>query len=121
MLKNLTERLKSKPVLLAALAFCILMQTADTISSLGFSLAFEEKNPFVRDALHQFVLTKGIIVKLMAFGAFGVISLALWQGFKRYSEMLADFFCSLPFWYWGVAVMDAVVTNMLLKMGYWVP
>lgn len=121
MRERIASLLQNKRILLVAISFCFLVQVADCISSMGFNLFYEETNPFVRDALHRFVLSKGIVVKLIAFGTFGLLSTALFQAFKRYGEAAADFFASLPFWYWAVVVIEAVVTNVLLKMGYFVP
>ncbi len=105
-------------------AFFLLAESMDILTSvIGSMRGFEESNPFTRAPVtHEFVLSKGIAVKLCYLAAMLIASKVAYDSFKKMDVVVARAMASIPFFYYGVQTLGvAVIPNLLLIFGYGAP
>lgn len=100
-----------------AFLFSLVAQALDVISSLGFSAAFYETNPFASDVSGRFGIKQGIRVKLVAMVTFSLMSAGLYFVIRPFDERKADVISTAPLLYAAIEAVIAAFENTLLHFG----
>lgn len=116
---KLGERVQHYNLQLWALAFCVVGQAADIISSLGLSGSGVEDNPFARYSDGSFNLLHAVALKVWFISESALLSWMVWIAAKRLPDKYRATACSIPLFYLAWVGIDAAFGNMLYHTGWY--
>ena len=115
--------MKRYRIMLTAFALFVLSNVADIVSSnMDFPTAYEETNPWVRTEDHRLDMHKAIVVKSVICLSTGVIGLFCYLALRPAHELvtqvaIAGLYLVLSCY----IIFTAVLNNIFLRLGYYVP
>ena len=120
--QKLTPILHRHRLSVLAVGYFLVVSALDVLTTIYMPINFVEQNPWSRDTLHRFILSRGVMIKVFSLVSLFGVAWPMGLLGRVLGEREGDAAFALPFFAFGMSTLIAAVfPNFLNALGWYMP